>query len=297
MEVRKPIFIVGTGRSGSTIFHEMFCRHPEVAWISKLCDVFPNQVWLNKYFLNSLDFPVVGTASKYLILQKRAIRPSEAYNFWENICTGFSRPCRDLVAEDVTNKKKRKIRKELTKTLTSNRERLLIKITGWPRLSFLQEVFEDAKFIHIVRDGRATVNSMLEVDFWEGWQGPQNWRWGELTLSQKADWDKYDKSFAALAAIEMNILMDAMEEAKTNIGPKSFLEVKYEDLCASPRNTFKDVIEFCDLTWSANFSKTIEEFNLKNTNYKWKQDLTPAQCDVISQILTSYLKKYNYEQL
>lgn len=111
MKINKPIFIVGVGRSGSTIFHEMFCRHSQVAWLSKLCDVFPKQAWLNTTLMSSIDSPLLGAITKNFIIEKKIIKPSEAYNFWEQNCTGFSRPCRDLYAEDVTNKKKKELDK------------------------------------------------------------------------------------------------------------------------------------------------------------------------------------------
>ncbi len=91
------------------------------------------------------------------------------------------------------------------------RNRLLVKITGWPRLGYLHEIFPDAKFIHVVRDGRAVVNSLINVDWWDGWKGPQNWRWGDLDLSQTDEWEKYGKSFVVLAGIQLKIIMNALE--------------------------------------------------------------------------------------
>ena len=84
---------------------------------------------------------------------------------------GFSEPCRDLVRTDVTTRVKRQVRAAMGMMLTHKRNRLLLKITGWPRLGFLNEMLEDAKFIHLVRDGRAVASS-LHVDFWRGWYGP-----------------------------------------------------------------------------------------------------------------------------
>jgi omega-hydroxy-beta-dihydromenaquinone-9 sulfotransferase len=294
MKVEKPIFIVGAGRSGSTIFHEMFCRHSQVAWISKLCDVFPKQPGLNNLLLESLDTILVGQIVQDLVIQPRLIKPSEAYHFWEYYCPGFSSPCRDLNAEDVTNQKRKAIQKVLSNLLTTRRKRLLVKITGWPRMGFLKEIFQDAKFIHVVRDSRAVVNSILEVDWWEGWQGPQNVRGGNLIPSQLEQWERYDRSFVALAAIEFNILMDAMQRSKLNIKSENFLEIRYEDLCENPVNIFRHTIDFCELEWLPEFEQTIQGFNLRNTNYKWQKDLTPYQQEILENLLNPYLEFYNY---
>jgi omega-hydroxy-beta-dihydromenaquinone-9 sulfotransferase len=292
--LEKPIFIVGAGRSGSTIFHEMFCRHPQVAWISKLCDVFPKQPSLNNLLLESLDTPLIGQITQNLITQPRLIKPSEAYHFWEYHCPGFTRPCRELKAEDVTHQKRKSVQKALSNLLTTRRQRLLVKITGWSRMKFLKEIFADAKFIHVVRDGRAVVNSVLEVDWWEGWQGPQHARGGILSSSQLEQWERYNQSFVALAAIEFNILMDAMQTAKSNIEPENFIEIRYEDLCEKPVEIFRQTIDFCELEWLPEFEQTVQRFNLRNTNYKWQEDLTTHQQNILEDILSPYLKFYNY---
>jgi hypothetical protein len=86
--------------------------------------------------MKGLDYPVVGE------LLKRRIRPGESYPFWEHHCKGFSAPYRDLVAADVTDKTKKHVPRTMSRILTEKRDRLLLKITGWPRIGFLSEVFE-----------------------------------------------------------------------------------------------------------------------------------------------------------
>jgi hypothetical protein len=56
-----------------------------------------------------------------------------------------------------------------------------------------------------------------------------------------------------------------------------FKEIEYEDLCADPMAVFEEVIEFCELEWTDQFRNTINNYQLKNTNYKWRQDLTEEQ--------------------
>ncbi len=160
MENKGPIIIVGAGRTGTTVFHQMLAEHPHLAWLpGRVSSTFPDRLGLSRLVMKGLDFPVVGE-----ILQRK-VKPGESYPFWERHCKGFSAPYRDLVAADVTDRTKKHVPRTMAKILTEKRDRLLVKITGWPRIGFLSEVFEDARFIHVMRDGRAVANSMLNVYF------------------------------------------------------------------------------------------------------------------------------------
>lgn len=288
MDINKPIFIIGTGRCGSTIFQDIYAYHPQVAWLSWLADIYPKNPEFNRWFMHFIDIPIFG---EYFI---KKIRPGEPYRFWEYNCKGFSRPFRDLIETDVTNNSKSNIKKVMKMMLTKKRNRLMIKITGWPRIKFLKEIFPDSKFIHILRDGRAVANSLIEVDFWRGWEGPNKWEWGMLNEEQAKKWEFYNKSFVILAAIEWVILVDAVEELKKECKQSQFLEIKYENLMSEPIKSFKKVIEFSELEWSNSFERRIKKFKLKDMNYKWEKNLTQLQKDMLNEYLNDYLKKYNY---
>ena len=288
MEIQKPIFIVGSGRSGSTVLHRILTEHPITAWISILCERYPEKPEWNRLLLRSLDLPLVGS------IVKDRFKPSEAYEFWEHYCRGFRRPFRDLMASDVTNRNRAKLRAAFQQIPVKGRDRLLIKITGWPRLGFLNEIFPDAKFVHILRDGRAVANSLLNVDFWWGWRGPENWRMGPLSPELMAIWEQYDRSFVALAGLQWNIFLNAMENAQASVDPERFLLLKYEDLCAEPASALKRVLEFSELPWDPRMATVGREHRLSSRNPKWQQDLTEEQQRILETITSEYLEKYGY---
>ncbi|MEZ4620965.1 MAG: sulfotransferase [Caldilineaceae bacterium] len=288
--VDKPIIIVGTGRCGSTIFQQVVCEHERLAWLSAMFDYYAGNPSVNRLLLGAADLPGIGA---YLRKQK-FLRPWEPYPIWEQNCPGFKEPHRDLRADDVTPVVKKKMQKAAAALVTPKRDRLLIKITGWPRIGLLQEIFPDAKFIHIVRDGRAVVNSLLNVDWWSGWGGPDNWRWGTLTPAQRAQWESYNRSFVALASLEWNILMDAMRCAQHYVPAENFMEIRYEDFCDDTVGITKSVMDFCELDWSATLATAVATYNIRNTNYKWEKELTPPQQEIMNNIMGPYLRQYHY---
>lgn len=289
VEGKSPIFIVGAGRTGTTVFHRMLSEHPHLAWLpGRISSTFPNRLELSRLVMKGLDYPLLGE------LLKRRIKPGESYPFWEQHCKGFSAPYRDLLAADATDKDKSHLPRTVGKILTEERDRPLFKITGWPRIGFLSEIFEDASFVHVMRDGRAVANSMLNVYFWQGWKGPHHWGWGELSPAYRDEWTERGQSFVVLAAIQWKLLMDAMENAKCSISSERFLEIRYEDLCSDPVGQIQKVTQFCELEWTDGFERQIRNYRPTNTNDKYKHDLTAKQQNDLEEVLRDYLMRYGY---
>ena len=287
--ITKPIIIVGTGRCGSTVFHRLLAKHAEVMWLSGFCDRYPTRPEINRRAVTAMGNPLL-----YRLIGWK-IRPGECYRFWDRHAYGFAEPCRDLLRTDVTTRVKQQVRAAMGAMLTPARHRLLIKITGWPRLGYLNEIFEDAKFIHLVRDGRAVAGSLLHVDFWRGWRGPQGWRAGLLSPEDQALWEAYDRSFVALAGLEWRIQMRAMEAARHAVDPARFLEIKYESFCEQPMEAIRRTLEFAELPGSPEIEALVAATPIRNTSNRWRDGLTVEQQHILDGILRDDLERYGYD--
>jgi hypothetical protein len=287
--IDRPIFITGLGRSGTTLIHTMLSTHPQVNWLSLLCGKFPGRPYLNRWLMWLIDVPILN------IYLKRRFVPLENYAFWDFYFAGFSHPSRDLVASDVSVRASRSLRKVASELLTLKRNRLLIKITGLPRISFLHAIFPDAKFVHVTRDGRAVANSRLNASFWKGWHGLNIWG-GQMPERYRQEWERHRRSFVALAGIEWKTHMDQLEAVKQEFPNIDICQVRYERFCANPIGELKRIADHCELAWGPKFETATRAFYVKNENGKWKTDLTDGQRAILEEVLGPYLVKYGYEK-
>lgn len=289
MSLEKPIVVFGTGRSGTTVFHRMLSTHRSVSWLSTLCNRTPQRPELNRLLMSSLQHPVLGR------MAERRWPPSEAYHFWEHYCKGFSQPCRDLRSDDLSTRSKKSVEAALQRCVAASRPRLLLKITGWPRLGFLSSLLKDAKFVHVFRDGRAVANSLVNVDWWWGWRGPSNWRWGPLPDAFEAEWEESERSFIVLAAIQWKMHMEAAEATERLLSADNLFKVRYESLCEDPVAIMREIARFAQLDWTPAFEQRLRIFRLQSANDKWKSALNDVQKRDLQRSLGDTLLRYEYE--
>lgn len=288
-----PVFVLGTGRCGSSLVAEVLCRHPAVGFVSNLDDRFGLRhmgPWTGRLYRR---LPAGAT-------QKGRLRyaPSEAYRALDReVSPLLSTPPRDLVASDVTPTLERRFRDFFLVRAHSQRSELMMhKFTGWPRAGFISAVFPQARFIHIVRDGRAVANSWLQMPWWLGYRGPDLWQWGPLTPEQADVWDRSGRSFVVLAGLLWQTLTDAHHEARANVAPGSWLEIRYEDITAHPREAFASMLDFCGLPWDSEFERgyTLHTFQSSRTD-AFRRDLGPANVALLTRTLQRSLDAYRYD--
>ena len=287
------VFVVGTGRCGSTMVEEVLARHSDAGFLSNLEDRSGIGVWARRW--NNQIYQLVPPT----LTRKGRLRfaPSEGYRVLDReVSTILSRPFRDLTAADVTPWLAARTRTFFDRCAAiQGRPVFLHKFTGWPRAGFLAGIFPEAKFIHVVRDGRAVANSWLQMDWWEGFNGPDHWQWGPLPAAYLSEWRESGFSFPVLAGLLWKLLIDAHDAAAATLPPGRWLEVRYEDVVESPAKAFATMLEFAGLPASATFNRALGRLPFgKDRTQAFRRDLETETVAALSSSLEKYLERLRY---
>jgi hypothetical protein len=297
--VEAPIFVIGTGRSGLTPLMDLIAYHEAFAWPSQYNERWPNLPQLS-LLSRVVDLPGLGSRLKYWrILPKH----DEAYALWNRAFHGFAEPFRDLVGEDVTPYVRELFHRIVSDILRhQGKGRLIAEYSGWSRIGFLRAIFPDARFIHIVRDGRAVAHSFLNVPWWRGWNGVYRWQWGTPNGDIQDKLARYGDSFLALAAVNWLLLVTNICEKARSLPADHFLSVRYEDLVDDPRREALRCIDFCGLDPDARFQKhlsTVRIVDANSTAFRippWRENLTGEQVAMLNDLLGETLTRFGYEE-
>jgi len=290
----KLLFIIGTGRCGSSLIHELVALNQQAGFISNLDDrlSFMNSYgrWNNRVFYSM----------KGRLTQKGQVRfaPSEAYHLIaKQVSPIYENSCRDLTAEDVTPW----LRQRFTDFFQSRFEAqqkivFLHKYTGWSRIRFFAEIFPEAKFVHIVRDGRAVANSWLQMPWWGGYQGPEKWLWGALSSDDQALWEAKGYGYPVLAALAWKKLMTGFIDAEKRMDTSQYMTCRYEDFIDNPEDVLKLITSWGGLPDAGYVNNAFLASRVnRNRRQAFREDLTPQQLTDIEACIGHLLERYHYE--
>lgn len=301
-------FVIGTGRCGSTLVQEILARHPEVGFVSNLEDKLPvldlcgrwNNRLLRQASPRDPRFGPFRDRPRLIERGRLRIAPSEGWQVLERqVSPILTTPHRDLLATDLTPWLQARLRRFFERRIAAQgRPVFLHHLTGWPRARLLRAAFPQARFIHVVRDGRAVANSCLQTSWWTGYQGPSNWNLGPLPEPYATEWEAADGSFVLLAGLGWKLLMDAFQAAQAAIPPAQWLEVRYEDVLADPRGQVTAMLEFLGLEWTPTFEAGFARYTFATGRREaFRRDLNPGQLALLENSLAEYLQRYGYAAL
>jgi hypothetical protein len=287
MSIDRPIFILGSGRSGTTILNYLLSMHPDLCWTSNVSMRLP-YVPFAPITQRVLDMGEFGWRQKKKILARKTgalhVSPVEAKSTYDRI--GLRRDIK-LTEEHYTPELDARFRKVVERHLFwSGKPRFVSKETSNnQRYRLLNRLFPDAIFIHLVRDGRAVVNSIQNKD----WLPVLDLWWtGDKAIDRVKDYDDPIQLIGDHWKHNVEELLHGKD-----VAPGRYIELRYEELIDDVHSVLHKIVDFADLSDSERFFSLLPE-TLPNMNEKWRTDLSSEQISALQKTIGSELQKLGY---
>ena len=298
MSRRGPIFIGGTGRCGTTILVRILARHPAIftlRWESQFLVAPDGLLHLAQRRWNHRDLErfLEKMRGRWFERMLHVGKPNE---YKAGLCADVPREQLEAAVSwleervrDATSPEaaRRLVAHFVSRLLDPSAERA--GASRWcektPRnllyADRLAAVFPDLRFLHIVRDGRDVVASMLDKGFWPiaaGHEFPRVSRYrGALDHELAAS---YWKDVLELGAV-----------TTAGLPPGTYYELRFEDLIAEPRRVLGEICAFL----GEDFVDELLEQDLSRHHIgRWRSALSPEHAARVEELSAPMLEAKGY---
>lgn len=284
-EIFRPIFIVGCGRSGTTLLYQMLATHPDVGWISNYAERRPQTGLLSAFS------PLYRAASDSSPLRRILPQPSEGGNVWDLI-DGVDRPTDGgpPVSAEATAAARVRAHAFVRQLLGyQRRSRFLNKNTqNTRRVEYLDALFPDCVVVHVLRNPIAVVESLLRVDWWPTLRA---WPFGGATPSEFVAAGGREEVMAA--TIWQRETECAMRDGNA-LGRQRYIELRYEELVGDWGRVMQEVADFAGLAPSSTFERRLRTFDVRVAAASRPTSLGPDQIAAVAQIVEPLAGQLGY---
>jgi hypothetical protein len=259
-----PIFVGGAARSGTTLLRVILDSHPNIACGPELkITPYVAQMWFE------LQTTFTTTLKEYHITEEDMNR------VFAGVLSAFLE----------------KYRKAEGKPRIAEKSPSNIFFFG-----HLASMFPKSPFVHIIRDGRDVVCSLMTMD----WRDPKTGKAFDYTQDVK----KAAEYWASAVRIGREAQKDPMIRS-------NYLEIRYEDLVTDPEKTLKPVFTFIGEPWDPDVLNYYEKkrnlagessaYQVSKPLYnkaigRWLNDLRPPEKNLVKEVIGELLIEIGYAE-
>ncbi len=299
------LFLIGCPRSGKTTTHDILASSGKFAWISNLQRSYPRKGSLS--ILNrKYDIPLFGLRAYAKKKRTDLTAPVQGNDFWKHHIPSFElerfedavplekrRPPGLKTGDEIPQEHEERTKKAVRDICKwQGKDHFLSEYALWSRMNFFTSIFPKAKFVHVVRDGRAVAHEYRkmiekgiypekrEMRWWmSGW--PRGWR------------EEYEENFDSLlafCAFQWKFILKMIWDDSKYISEDRYLEIRYEDMVEDPEFVFSDILEFYGMDLVPRIERYIERITLE------KQDTIKELDDRDIGVLDEILREGRYAE-
>lgn len=288
MTVRKPIFIVGCGRSGTTLLFDWLSQHPDLARTQGYPDGEDHEGWIEH---------------GHCVMAGIGSPGSERFG---NGINGFN-ACLHMGAEDVTPAIQEAMHRHYAEGVMGGNEGKRV-INKCPhnsnKLGYLLGLFPDAKIVHIVRDCEPVAASWMAVMdavpslvvYLPDEEFPCLWLMqrpvGEAERKVLARHKRFYPGGGAALWVDY--------WCKTNMGIEpqmagkldQLISVRYEDLVVAPQAVLDRITAFCELPAHRYATAGVD----RQTEFRHKHRMTAEVVEAVETRAQAARRHFGYAQ-
>ena len=219
--IKRPLFIIGCGRSGTTILGTILSMHGKVTYLNE-----PRKLWTAAY---------------------------PKTNIWKNDRSG-NRGNLSLTAADTERRSSKRLSRLFRfETIKTGKPVLIEKLPANSfRLQFIRKIFPDARFIHLYRNGLEVARS-IEKFCQEGkWFCANPYKWKQLSHLARssngtAALPELCTDYFYMGLLEWRLNTAAVTGFLELIPKAAYIEISYNDLLDNPGDTISRILDFIGL--------------------------------------------------
>ena len=267
-------FLIGCGRSGTTILGEILSLHPQISYLFE-----PYHLWAGVD--NRTDVLNLYHQLEASLLMDASMVTPDAHRRFERLIGSRGKKSQLLLEKTPLNAM---------------------------RIGYLQALAPHSKFIHLVRDGVDVCRSIAKLaigntykiagkPLLNQWWGIKNAKWFSLvrdgiTAQYYADEVPYLKEHEAKGAYEWLVSLEEVERWRTPLN-NSLFELTYSSLTLEPISNLKNLCEFLGLDSPLSWLKQAKSM-IKTSQVEQQYILTLPSS--MCQAFNNYQKYYGFSQ-
>jgi hypothetical protein len=270
-KINTPIFIIGVGRSGTTLLQSMLNAHHQIAFMAET-HFIKNYLAKSRY---------IKKKYKHKLLADKSLMKLEL-DLEELIDSNIS-----VNRIDLFN-----LYKDVLKSYKNKRNAILIGDKDPKNIEYLNTIkkfFPDAYIIHIIRDPRDVVLSRLKAE----WSKNRGLLINALTYEFqiiKGKQEGLEMFCDKYYEVSYENLLNDSEKSLQLI--TKFLSVEYDEKMVNYIGTNKNIIKGEELKWKSNCFKPV----IKNNFNKWKQGMSLKEIETVQIICEKSMNLNGYKR-
>lgn len=290
-------FLVGAGRSGTTLLYKLLCLHPDVAYISN----FENRLRWLPGGLAARAMARRGAAklgawfddggNAYFVrrpwLKRLVPTPHEGEKMF-SACGVPLFPDAEATPDAATT---RRLRRRFGRLRRRAGARVFVskRTANNRRIHYLAAAFPEACYVHLVRDGREVTQSLATVDWWDR---HTVWWDGRTPLEM----ERSGEPRLAICARNWVREVEELRRQLQRIPAHRVFELRYEDLLRDPTGQVGAVVRFLGLEPSVDFRAAIAALPLHPVRARWANEWDAHQLACVLRETQPMLRRLGYAE-